>query len=208
MTRLGENVETEVENIIAQLCGCIDTGTLSKYGKYSKIKDVEKRKDKIEIDTSKWVQKDIDNFNLVSDNLNSLALFACSFIGTKYTYGGASIEGGFDCSAFVQYVYSQYEITLPRTSSEQLKLDQRGDFVAVSLDDAKPGDIVCYSGHVAIYLGSGKIVHASNSANYYGEQIVNEKGDIVNKRGGVKIDNINYITYLKILHYTGAQNIN
>lgn len=91
------------------------------------------------------------------------AAYAQKFIGNKYTYGGTSLTNGTDCSGFVQSVYSRYGISLPRTSGSQA-----GSGKSVSLDNVAPGDIIYYSSggrvnHVGIYIGDGKIVHASNS---------------------------------------------
>lgn len=90
------------------------------------------------------------------------AAYAQKFIGNKYSYGGTSLTNGTDCSGFVQSVYSKYGISLPRTSGSQA-----GSGKSVSLDDVAPGDIIYYSSggkvnHVAIYIGDGKVVHASN----------------------------------------------
>lgn len=87
--------------------------------------------------------------------------YACQFIGRKYVYGGEDINNGIDCSAFVRYVYRHFGIELPRTSWEQRSCGK-----AVSYANAQPGDIICYVGHVAIYMGDGRIVHASNSKPY------------------------------------------
>lgn len=87
--------------------------------------------------------------------------FACRFIGNPYVYGGTDINNGIDCSAFVQYVYRHFGINLPRTSAEQRYVGKK-----VSYANAQPGDIICYDGHVAIYMGNGKIVHASNPSPY------------------------------------------
>lgn len=85
--------------------------------------------------------------------------YACQFIGNPYVYGGTDINNGIDCSAFVRYVYAAFGYSLPRTSSEQ-----RSVGYAVSYSEAQPGDIICYSGHVAIYMGGGAIVHAANES--------------------------------------------
>lgn len=84
--------------------------------------------------------------------------YACQFIGNPYVWGGTSLTGGADCSGFVQSVYKHFGITLPRTSGE-MRSSGRG----VSYSEAIPGDIVCYDGHVGIYMGDGQIVNAINS---------------------------------------------
>lgn len=84
--------------------------------------------------------------------------YACQFVGNPYVYGGSSLTNGCDCSYFVMACFGKYGISLPRTSYEQRSCGQ-----AVSYANAKAGDIICYAGHVAIYMGDGKIVHAANS---------------------------------------------
>lgn len=87
---------------------------------------------------------------------SAVANFALQFQGNPYKYGGTSLTNGADCSGFVQSVYANFGIRLPRTSSGQATCGK-----AVPYSQAKPGDIICYSGHVGIYIGGGKIVHAS-----------------------------------------------
>ncbi len=82
--------------------------------------------------------------------------YACQFVGNPYVFGGTSLTNGTDCSGFVQAVYSHFGISLPRDSTSQ-----RSVGVGVSYDQAQPGDIICYAGHVALYMGNGSIVHAS-----------------------------------------------
>ncbi|MBP2664261.1 MAG: spore cortex-lytic enzyme [Firmicutes bacterium] len=90
--------------------------------------------------------------------------FAQGFLGVPYAWGGAA-PGGFDCSGFVYYVYSQYGISLPRVADEQYNFGRR-----VSLNDIQPGDLVFYStytpgpSHVGIYVGNGQFIHASSGA--------------------------------------------
>lgn len=85
--------------------------------------------------------------------------YACQFVGNPYVYGGTSLTNGADCSGFVMSVYQNFGVSLPHSSSA---LRNRGYDVG-GLQNAQPGDIVCYSGHVALYVGNGKIVHASTS---------------------------------------------
>lgn len=89
---------------------------------------------------------------------SSVVDFATQFVGNPYVWGGTSLTDGADCSGFVQSVYANFGVSLPRTSYEQQNAGTE-----VSYADAQPGDLICYGGHVAIYMGNGQIVHASNS---------------------------------------------
>lgn len=87
-----------------------------------------------------------------------VAVFACGFVGNPYVAGGTSLTNGADCSGFTQSVYKSFGYSLPRSSTSQRSAGRE-----VSYADAEPGDIICYPGHVAIYIGNGKIVHASSA---------------------------------------------
>ncbi|MFG6368383.1 MAG: C40 family peptidase [Lachnospiraceae bacterium] len=85
--------------------------------------------------------------------------YATQFVGNPYVYGGSSLTNGTDCSGFVMSVYANFGVSLPHSSSA---LRSKGYDVG-GLGNAQPGDIVCYSGHVGLYVGNGQIVHASTS---------------------------------------------
>ena len=107
---------------------------------------------------------------------SSVVNYATQFVGNPYVWGGTSLTNGADCSGFVQSVYANFGVSLPRTSYEQQNAGTE-----VSYADAQPGDLICYGGHVAIYMGNGQIVHASNS------------------RDGIKIsDNVAYRTITSV----------
>ena len=106
----------------------------------------------------------------------SVASYACQFVGNPYVYGGTSLTNGADCSGFVMSVYANFGVSLPHSSSDDRSVGTAVDGLA----NAQPGDIICYSGHVAIYIGNGQIVHASTA------------------KTGIKISDVNYRTPLGV----------
>lgn len=92
-----------------------------------------------------------------SGNGASIAAYALQFVGNPYVSGGTSLTNGADCSGFTQSVFAKFGISLPRTSGAQGSVGK-----GVSYSEARAGDIIYYSGHVGIYIGGGKIVHAAN----------------------------------------------
>lgn len=107
-----------------------------------------------------------EEFNQASKKRQEVILYALQYVGNKYVFGGTSITNGIDCSAFTRYVMNHFGKKLPRNSYSQRS-------VGKSVDKPNTGDLICYSGHVAIYIGDGKIVHASNHHPY--------------PRGGIKV---------------------
>lgn len=112
-----------------------------------------------------------------SDVGKKIAKYGLQYVGNKYVYGGTSLTDGVDCSGFTYRVYEAFGYSLPRTSYAQ-----RSSGREVSYDNAQPGDLILYSGHVGIYIGDGYIVHASSSKPY--------------PQGGIKV---NKATYRKII---------
>lgn len=85
-----------------------------------------------------------------------IANYACQFIGNPYVAGGTSLTDGTDCSGFTMSVYKHFGYSIPRSSTAQRSAGR-----GVTYAEAQPGDIICYAGHVALYIGNGQIVHAS-----------------------------------------------
>lgn len=92
---------------------------------------------------------------------DAVVAYASQFIGNPYVYGGNSLTNGIDCSGFTQQVFAHFGYSISRTSDSQA-----GDGRGISYSQSRAGDIIVYSGHVAILTGDGGIVHASNSAPY------------------------------------------
>ena len=83
--------------------------------------------------------------------------YASKFLGNPYVWGGTSLTKGADCSGFIMSVYAHFGVSLPHSSSALRSVGQK-----VKRSEIRPGDIICYSGHVAIYAGNNTIIHASN----------------------------------------------
>lgn len=127
----------------------------------AKKKDAERAKKAAE--EGKPAQQAAPDPIVVSDGSGagtSVAQFATQFVGNPYVYGGTSLTNGTDCSGFVMSVYNNFGVSLPHSSSA---LRGQGAKVEGGLANAQPGDIVCYSGHVGIYIGGGQLVHASTA---------------------------------------------
>ena len=104
--------------------------------------------------------KSAESYTSKSSSIGSaVAEFAQQFVGNPYVYGGSSLTNGTDCSGFVMSVYANFGVSLPHSSSADRSVGAAVD----GLSNAEPGDLVCYSGHVALYIGNGQIVHASTS---------------------------------------------
>lgn len=88
----------------------------------------------------------------------AVAEYALQFLGGPYVWGGTSLTNGADCSGFVMSVYANFGVSLPHSS----KADRSQGYAVDGLENAQPGDLICYSGHVALYIGNGQIVHASS----------------------------------------------
>lgn len=106
----------------------------------------------------------------------AVAKYAIQFIGNPYVWGGVSLTDGVDCSGFVMKVYEEFGVELPHSSAA----DRSQGYAVDGLENALPGDLICYSGHVAIYIGDGQIVHAAS------------------EKSGIKVSNADYRQILAI----------
>ena len=107
---------------------------------------------------------------------SSVANYALQFVGNPYVYGGTSLTNGTDCSGFTMGVYRNFGVALPHSSGAQRAVG----YGVGSLAEAQPGDLICYSGHVGLYIGGGQIVHASTA------------------KTGIKVSNAGYRNILAI----------
>ncbi len=119
----------------------------------------------------------------VSDVRASVVSYALQFVGNRYVWGGTSLENGVDCSGFTMRILGKYGISLPHSSKAQPSYGTK-----ISASEAKPGDLFFYGSgrsisHVAIYIGNGQIVHASN------------------KRDGIKVSNAFYRSPICVARY-------
>ena len=119
----------------------------------------------------------------VSDVRASVVSYALQFVGNRYVWGGTSLEKGIDCSGFTMRILGKYGISLPHSSKAQPSYGTK-----ISASEAKPGDLFFYGSgrsisHVAIYIGNGQIVHASN------------------KRDGIKVSNAYYRNPICVVRY-------
>ena len=161
------DIKTKLENDMKELED-MDAELHDKQASlYTTIEDLKKERDDIATKlttaqqrsaralASSYYMSYATTANNDSEVANGIINLAYSFLGTPYASGGSS-PSGFDCSGFTSYLFRQYGINLSRSSSAQAYGGQ-----AVSLSDIQPGDVVCYPGHVGLYIGGGQIIHAS-----------------------------------------------
>lgn len=99
---------------------------------------------------------------VVSATRTAIVAYAKQFLGNPYVYGGTSLTGGADCSGFTQSVYAHFGVTTGRSSRDQAAQGRQ-----ITIADVQPGDLLFYASgdyinHVAIYIGGGQVIHASN----------------------------------------------
>lgn len=160
----GDNSSEDVQydedgNVVS---GSSDESSDYEYDEYGNVIDtdntVDYNSDASSSGSSSDSSSDSSSASSSSGSGSSVVSYATQFVGNPYVWGGTSLTSGADCSGFVQSVYANFGVSLPRTSYEQQNAGYE-----VSYADAQPGDLICYGGHVAIYMGNGQIVHASNA---------------------------------------------
>ena len=160
----GDNSSEDVQydedgNVVS---GSSDGSSDYEYDEYGNVIDtdntVDYNSDASSSGSSSDSSSDSSSSSSSSGSGSSVVSYATQFVGNPYVWGGTSLTSGADCSGFVQSVYANFGVSLPRTSYEQQNAGYE-----VSYADAQPGDLICYGGHVAIYMGNGQIVHASNA---------------------------------------------
>lgn len=156
----GDNSSEEVQydedgNVVS---GSSDGSSDYEYDEYGNVIDTDNTVDYNSDANSSDSSSDSSSASSSSGSGSSVVSYATQFVGNPYVWGGTSLTSGADCSGFVQSVYANFGVSLPRTSYEQQNAGYE-----VSYADAQPGDLICYGGHVAIYMGNGQIVHASNA---------------------------------------------
>ncbi len=129
----------------------------SKEEEQKRLEKEQTERDKARIAAAKLVISTVEE---TDENAMGIAVaeYAVQFIGNPYVWGGTSLTEGADCSGFVMKVYEHFGVELPHSSAS----DRTQGYAVKGLENAQPGDLICYSGHVALYIGDGQIVHAAS----------------------------------------------
>ena len=167
------NDEVELSEIVEEVKEVEEQNTEDIMITENNIQEQSIEKQVVELSASDEVN--ITNDNIVEEEVNNnyaegteeisgqdVIDYALQFVGNDYVYGGTSLTNGTDCSGFTQKIYSNFGVQIPRTSYEQIHV---GENIGIDLENALPGDLLCFNGHVGIYMGNGQMVHADNVRN-------------------------------------------
>ena len=148
---IGKNAEQKAQEMVQ------NSGTQSPDEAFTYAESKEEEAARLEKEASEAAAKAEEEASAKAGTGQAIVDYACQFIGNPYVWGGTSLTNGADCSGFVQSVFAHFGISLPRTT-----WDMENVGTPVSYDQAIPGDIILYDGHVGIYMGDGQIVNAIN----------------------------------------------
>ena len=154
---IGKNAEQKAQEMVQ------NSGTESPDEAFTYAESKEEEAARLEKEASEAAAKAEEEASAKAGTGQAIVDYACQFIGNPYVWGGTSLTNGADCSGFVQSVFAHFGISLPRTT-----WDMENVGTPVSYDQAIPGDIILYDGHVGIYMGDGQIVNAINSSRGIG----------------------------------------
>ena len=149
---IGKNAEEKAEEMVSQT----ENQQAEEAFVYAESKEEEAAR--LQKEAEEAAQRAAEEAAAKAQTGQAIVDYACQFIGNPYVWGGTSLTEGADCSGFVQSVFAHFGISLPRTT-----WDMENVGTPVSYDQAAPGDIILYDGHVGIYMGNGEIVNAINS---------------------------------------------
>ena len=154
---IGKNAEQKAQEMVQ------NSGTQSPDEAFTYAESKEEEAARLEKEASEAAAKAEEEASAKAGTGQAIVDYACQFIGNPDVWGGTSLTNGADCSGFVQSVFAHFGISLPRTT-----WDMENVGTPVSYDQAIPGDIILYDGHVGIYMGNGQIVNAINSSRGIG----------------------------------------
>ena len=154
---IGKNAEQKAQEMVQ------NSGTESPDEAFTYAESKEEEAARLEKEASEAAAKAEEEASAKAGTGQAIVDYACQFIGNPYVWGGTSLTNGADCSGFVQSVFAHFGISLPRKT-----WDMENVGTPVSYDQAIPGDLILYDGHVGIYMGDGQIVNAINSSRGIG----------------------------------------
>ena len=165
----GQNYQLKVTNSKRTPVWTVEDTSIARVNKNGVVQGIQTGRTKV---TATLCGKKVSCIVVVADlsrmskEQRNIVKYALNCVGNKYRYGGSSLVNGTDCSGFTMAVYGRYGVNLPHNTNSQLATTKQ-----ISIKDIKPGDLIFYGSskwnctHVAMYIGDGKVVHASNERN-------------------------------------------